>query len=346
MRANFQCSPGAARFPYIVSPLEAIKTRARQNGTLVQYITDNSVAGTSISNIYPIPDVCLVFLKTYVAEGVDRTSYDVDDDGNAVVKTVASKCNNTIVISHSGGINVMPWADNENVTAIIAAHFPGQEIGNSIVDVLFGDVNPSGRLPYTIAYKASDYNTKVANFTGAKNLNAWQSNFTEGLMIDYRHFDAANITPRYEFGFGLSYTTFSLEGLTLERLATNVTALPAAMLGPAPPGGNPDLYTAIFNATATVTNTGPVAGAAVAQLYLAPPKSSVPSGTPIQVLRGFDKVVLQPDESATVQFEITRRDLSYWDVVAQRWRIPAGRFGIRVGFSSRDQPLTANTTVL
>lgn len=290
--------------------------------------------------------MCLVFLKTYVAEGQDRISYDVDANGTSVVSTVAATCNNTIVITHSGGINIMPWADNENVTAIVAAHFPGQEIGNSIVDVLYGAVNPSGHLPYTIAYNASDYNTAVANFTGTKDTNGWQSNFTEGLLIDYRYFDHANIKPRYEFGFGLSYTIFSLSNLTLTSLLTNISPLPAVFSGPNPPGGNPDLYTPLLSATVSLTNTGSVPGAAVAQLYIAPPQSGVPSGTPPQALRGFEKVYLPPNGMANVRFELTRRDLSYWDVTAQQWMVPRGEIGVRVGFSSREQPVKGSVKLL
>ena len=346
LKTDFTSSLGAARFTYIVSPLESIKAKGLQDGTLVQYITNNTLAAKSISTIYPVPEVCLVFLKTYVAEGVDRISYDVDSDGNSVVSTVAATCNNTIVITHSGGINVMPWADNENVTAIVAAHFPGQEIGNSIVDVLYGAVNPSGHLPYTIAYNASDYNTAIANSTGTNDTNGWQSNYTEGLLIDYRYFDYTNLKPRYEFGFGLSYTTFSLGGLTVTKLSTNVSPLPATVNGPNPPGGNPDLYTPLLSATVTVTNTGAVAGAAVPQLYIVPPQSSVPSGTPPQALRGFEKVYLPPSGTASVSFEVTRRDVSYWDVAAQQWRVPRGEIGVRVGFSSRDQPVERSVTLL
>jgi beta-glucosidase len=343
---DFISSVGAARFTYIVSPLEAIKARGRQDGALVQYITNNTLAAKSISTIYPVPEVCLVFLKTYVAEGVDRISYDVDANGNSVVSTVAATCNNTIVITHSGGINIMPWADNENVTAIVAAHFPGQELGNSIVDVLYGAVNPSGHLPYTIAYNASDYNTAVANFSGTKDPNGWQSNYNEGLLIDYRYFDHADLSPRYEFGFGLSYTTFSLSNLKVIPLSTNISPLPAKVSGPNPPGGNPDLYIPLVSATVTLTNTGAVAGAAVPQLYISPPQSGVPSGTPPQALRGFEKVYLRPSKSASVSFEITRRDVSYWDVAAQQWRVPEGEIGVRVGFSSRDQPVKASVTLL
>ena len=330
----------------MVSPLEAIRSRAAQDGALVQYITNNSVAAVSISSIYPVPEVCLVFLKTFVSEGQDRTSYDVDSNGAAVVETVAATCSNTIVITHSGGINTMPWADNENVTAIIAANFPGQEIGNSIVDVLYGAVNPSGHLPYTIAYNASDYNTAVANFTGTKNPDGWQSNFTEGLLIDYRYFDHAKINPRYEFGFGLSYTTFSLSKLSITAISANISPSPSPVSGSNPPGGNPDLYTALVSVTATLTNTGTVPGAAVAQLYVALPQSAVPAGTPPQALRGFDKIYLSPNQNVVVTLELTRRDVSFWDVGAQQWKIPAGELGIRLGFSSKDQPLKGKITLL
>ena len=338
---------GSARLTYVVPPLEAIKARGRQDGALVQYMTNNTIASAeSLTDyIFPVPEVCLVFLKTYVTEGFDRTSYDVNSNGSAVVENVASFCNNTIVITHSGGINVMDWADNENVTAIIAAHLPGQEIGNSIVDVLYGAVNPSSHLPFTIAYDGSDYNTHIANFTGTTDVNAWQSNFTEGLLIDYRYFDYANITPRYEFGFGLSYTNFSISDLNVTTIETNVSAQPLPVSGIPPPGGNPDLYTSLLTVTVTVTNTGSVAGATVPQVYVAPPQSGVPSGTPPQALRGFEKVYLQPNGSATLTFDILRRDLSYWDIITQEWLIPAGTFDIRVGFSSRDITVTSSVTL-
>lgn len=205
----------------------------------------------------------------------------------------------------------MPWADNENVTAIIAAHLPGQEIGNSIVDVLYGAVNPSGHLSYTIAYNASDYNTAVANFTGTNDTNGWQSNYTKALLVDYRYFDYANLTPRHELGFSLSYTTFSLSNLTLTSLSPNVSSLPAVVSRPNPPSRNPDLYTPLLSATIIVTNTSTVPSPAVPQLYIAPPQSGAPSGTPPQALRGFEKVYPARKGTASVSFEITRRDVSY-----------------------------------
>lgn len=145
----------------------------------------------SSSIIYPTPpDVCLVFLKTWATEGLDRESLLVDWNGTAVVEAVAAGCPNTVVITDSSGINILPFASNPNVTAILAAHYPGQEVGNSIVDVLWGEVNPSGKLPYTVAFEADDYSfAPIANSTAlllTEDDDAWQSDFEERLLIDYR----------------------------------------------------------------------------------------------------------------------------------------------------------------
>lgn len=150
----------------------------------------------------------------------------------------------------------MPWAKNPNVTAILAAHYPGQETGNSIVDLLWGDVNPSGKLPYTIPEKESDYDIPITNLSSVTAVDEWQSGFTEGQMIDYRHFDAQNITPLYEFGFGLSYTTFDLSSLSISKLVKNPKATPDASKAIVP-GGNPDLYVPLLTASAKVSNTSP-----------------------------------------------------------------------------------------
>ncbi|QDS71883.1 hypothetical protein FKW77_010160 [Venturia effusa] len=339
---------GTGRFSYVVSPLEAIKARAKQDGALVQYVLDNkNITWGGLWSLAPSPpDVCLVFLKTFASEGEDRISLEVDYNGTAVVNTVAAACNNTVVVTHSGGLNTLPFADHPNVTAILAAHYPGQETGNSIVDVLYGDVNPSGHLPYTIAKNASDYNTQIANSTAllqTTDPNAWQSDFEEGLLIDYRYFDYANMSVQYEFGFGLSYTTFELIGdLAVSKSGSNVTATPptAATV----PGGNPRLWDVLFTVSTTVKNTGSVAGAAVPQLYINLP-STAGDGTPPRQLRGFEKVKLAANESAQVQFGLMRRDISVWDVVSQQWIIPSGKIGIEVGFSSRDVKATSSLSI-
>ncbi|KAE8333038.1 putative beta-glucosidase G [Aspergillus sergii] len=327
---------GTGRFTYLVTPLEALKARGKQDNTLVQWWLNNTlIADSDVTSLWvpTPPDACLVFLKTWAEEGSDREYLSVDWNGNEVVDSVASKCNNTIVVTHSSGINELPFANHPNVTAIVAAHYPGQESGNSIVDVLYGDVNPSGKLPYTIAKNGSDYNappTTAVETTGADDWQAW---FDEKLEIDYRYFDAHNISVLYEFGFGLSYTTFGLSDIKTEPLAESISSVPEQL--PIQPGGNPALWESVYNVSVVVTNSGDVKGAAVPQLYVTFPDSA-PAGTPPKQLRGFDKVSLAPGESQTVGFELMRRDLSYWDVVSQDWLIPEGEFTIRVGFSSRD----------
>lgn len=337
---------GTGRLYGMVSPLEAIKQRNPK--ALIEYIFDDRLVDplNIKASIYPIADVCLVFLKAYYTEGEDRTSLHMDYNADWVVGnvTASESCPNTVVITHSGGPNAMPWADNENITAIIAGHFPGEQIGNSIVDILWGDVNPSGKLPYTVARNVEDYNAPIVNFTGTTDPNAWQSNFTEGLMVDYRHFDHAKINPLYEFGHGLSYTNFGFSKLQIHPHGHNLDPYPAPMHDSVPPpGGNPSLYETVATVTAHVRNTGAVAGASVPQLYLAFPVDCGgeldSASTPVKVLRGFEKMMLDPGQGAHVKFELTRRDVSFWDVVAQEWKVPEGSFEVLVGESSRVLPL-------
>lgn len=334
---------GTGRLTYLVSPLEAIKIRAAQDKALVQQWLNNTlIVNSNMTDLWipKTPEVCLVFLKTWAEEGADRQHLDVDWDGNDVVESVAKYCNNTVVITHSSGINTLPFADHPNVTAILAAHYPGQESGNAIVDILYGDVNPSGRLPYTIALNGSDYNAPPTTAVNTTGVDDWQSWFTEKLEIDYRYFDAHNISVRYEFGYGLSYTTFNLSNIQSEATATDISVAPEAQ--PILPGGNPALWKTLYNVTASVSNTGSVDGAAVPQLYVSFPDST-PAGTPPKQLRGFDKVFLKAGETKTVCFELARRDISYWDIISQEWLIPSGEFTIHVGFSSRD--LVGSTTI-
>lgn len=339
---------GTGRATFVSTPLDAINARAAQDGALVQFFLNNTaVLATTLPSLWipGEPDVCLVFVKTYAEEGADRTTLELDWAGSDLVEAVAAGCHNTVVVSHSSGINVLPFADHPNVTAILAAHYPGEQSGAALADVLWGDVNPSGHLPYTIAREAADYNAPPVTAVQTDGADDWQAWFDEALEIDYRYFDAHNLSVRYEFGFGLSYTTFELADATAEILGSadgsTLTALPAAQ--DVQPGGNPALWEAVYNVSATVSNTGAVAGAAVPQLYVTFPSEST-SGTPPYQLRGFDKVALAAGEARTVSFALMRRDISYWDVVAQEWVIPAGEFTFSVGFSSRDLRVAAKAT--
>lgn len=338
---------GTGRFTYVVPPLDAIKTRGHSYGALVQYITNNAaVTAGGLSLLSPTPlDVCIVFLKSWASEGDDRATLIAEWNSTAVVEAVAAKCANTVVVLHGASPNVLPWKDNANVTAILAAHMPGQETGNSIVDVLWGDVNPSGKLPYTIANNESDYDLKIVNSTAllnSTNPNAWQDDFTEGNLIDYKEFDAANKSVAYEFGFGLSYTTFELSDIKIEAVANNTSRVPNSS-AKIVPGGNEELWQTLATVSVTVKNTGAMNGSTVPQLYISLPAEA--GDKTVRSLRGFSKVSLSAGEASTVEFPLMRRDLSYWDVFAQTWTLPSSSIGVDVGFSSRDLKLKAELNV-
>jgi beta-glucosidase len=196
-------------------------------------------------------------------------------------------------------------------------------------------VNPSGRLINTIAKNESDYdsNTQITELLDL--------DFSEGNYIDYKYFDKYNITPRYEFGYGLSYTTFNYS--TQVTVSPNTTALSNAYAtGALAIGGREDLWDVVATVSSSISNTGDIAGAEVAQLYVKFPDVA---GEPVRQLRGFEKVTVQPGESQDITFELKRRDLSVWDVAAQSWKIESGDYVFYVGASSRDLKAQATLTV-
>jgi beta-glucosidase len=171
-----------------------------------------------------------------------------------------------------------------------------------------------------------------------------EANFTEGVFIDYRYFDKHQIAPQFEFGFGLSYTRFAYADLSVSKTTTTTTDLaefPDKNV-PIVQGGHPALWEVVALVKCTVTNTGAVDGAEIAQLYV-----GIPGGdSPVRQLRGFAKVgPLVPGQAREVVFELTRRDLSVWDVVAQDWRLRRGVYEIWVGASSRDLRLKGELEV-
>jgi beta-glucosidase len=272
---------------YISSPYDAIAQRAYDDGTEIwsdfASLDPSVVASTS---------ACLVFINAFSSEIFDRPNL-ADDVSDELVKNVASKCNNTIVVVHNVGVRLVDaFADNDNVTAIIYAHLPGQDAGRAVAQILYGDVSPSGRLPYTVAKDASDYGNLLKPCQ-ADSSDSPQCDFTEGVNIDYRHFLAQNITPRYEFGFGLTYTTFEYSGLELN---VNATATDGSITGNAPVyangttqnsksdpvivGGLASLFESVGSIAATISNNGSVAAAEVAQLYLLIPNDNVTASNP------------------------------------------------------------------
>lgn len=251
-----------------------------------------------------------------------------DDFSDGLVLNVANNCSNTIVVIHNAGVRLVDqWIDHPNVTAVIFAHLPGQDSGRAITQLLYGVRSPSGKLPYTVAKNESDYNAASPSLPEGEFQLFPQSNFTEGVYIDYRDFDKKNITPRYEFGFGLTYTTFAYSNLTVKAIGNSSRFAS----GPVVEGGISGLWDVIAQVSAVVENTGKVDAAEVAQLYV-----SVGS---VRQLRGFSKVDVPVGSQVTVEFDLLRRDLSEWDVTEQAWALTAGTYDLFVGSSSRDLPL-------
>ena len=406
---------GTAEFPYLVTPEQAIQNYILMNTDSETFTICDNYADSQIKALATQTDVAIVFANADSGEGFitidgntgDRNNLTLWGSGDRLIENVTSYCNNTIVVLHTvGPVNVSAWYENDNVTAILWAGLPGQESGNSLVDVLYGLINPGGKLPFTIARNREDFGTDVIYEPNNGQFDAPQDYFSEGVFTDYRSLDAAGIEPIYEFGFGLSYTTFEYSNLVITpgnpapyAPASGMTA-PAPVLGNAPtdpslylfpndtipyrfyefiypylnstdlkasaddpdyglptdqyvpagatdgspqpiqpaggaPGGNPLLYEVVATVTATITNTGGVVGDEVAQLYV-----YLGEGEPPKVLRGFDRITIQPGQSATFSADLTWRDVSVWDTTQQDW-VQASNPVIYVGASSRNLPLSA-----
>ncbi|EAQ85871.1 hypothetical protein CHGG_07124 [Chaetomium globosum CBS 148.51] len=327
---------GATSQSATVSPFDALVQRAYDDGTALFW---DLVNGTPFVN--PMSDACLVFGNAYATEAADRPGL-YDDYTDELIKHVADRCGNTVVVLHNAGTRLVDqFVDHPNVTALIFAHLPGEASGRAVVSLLYGESNPSGKLPYTVARNETDYAVLGPDVAGEWDRFARfpQSNFTEGVFLDYRHFDAKNIKPRYEFGFGLSYTTFGYDNLVVEKVAEGKFG--EYPTGQVVQGGQEDLWDVLVEVSADVTNTGKVDGAEVAQLYVGIPAE----GAPVRQLRGFEKPFLNASATETVRFGLTRRDLSVWDVVAQKWRLVRGEYKVEVGGSSRDLPLVGTVTI-
>lgn len=262
---------------------------------------DDGSSLTSAAAAAAAANVAVVFVSTSSSEGSDRKSLSFDGNADALVAAVVQAQPNTIVVGIQPGAVLMPWS--EQVAGIVLVGMPGLEFGHGLADVLFGDVNPSGRLSLTMPNVENEVNFTQANWPGVDG----NSTYSERLNVGYRYYDHHNIsfTTGYPFGHGLSYTSFEYSGLQV----TGQTV------------------------TVEVANTGAVAGAEVAQLYLEFP--SVAAEPPLQ-LKGFEKVMIPAGGKTTVTFELTDRDLSIWDPQAHGWCKVTGSFAAHVGGSSRD----------
>jgi beta-glucosidase len=262
-------------------------------------------------------DVAIVMVGDDETEGSDRPSLALSNGQDELVQAVAAANPHTIVVAKSGAPILMPWIDQ--VPAVVEAWYPGEEDGNAVAHVLFGNVNPSGKLPITFPKADGDVPAHTPEQYPGVNGTA---TYSEGLKVGYRWYDSQGIAPLFPFGYGLSYTTFKFSNLTVNppRLSASIQ----------------------ITVTADVTNTGKRTGAEVAQVYVAFPQAA---GEPPRQLKGFEKVSLKPGQTKTVTFKLGPRAFSMWDTAHQRWTTVAGQYGIAVGDSSRDLPLQGSVTV-
>jgi beta-glucosidase len=237
-------------------------------------------------------------------------------DQDSLIRQVAAANPNTIVLLETGGPVLTPWRDQVN--GLLEAWYPGGRGGAAIARVLFGDVNPSGHLPVTFPKSESDEPTAgdPNSYPGVAN----RESYREGVFVGYRWFDDHNLAPAFPFGFGLSYTGFSYRDLGITPTADGATV------------------------SATITNTGSRAGAAVPQLYVGLPSLLGVPQPPAQ-LKGFEKVTLGPGQSVRVSFPLDARALSYWDAGAARWRVAPRCYRVMLGSSSRDLALGGRLAV-
>lgn len=237
---------GSVQYPYLVTPEIALQQQALLDGSRFESITDNYANNQIRSLVSQDAATAIVFVDVGAGEGYISVDYNEGDrrnlslwhDGDSLIKNVSSLCNNTIVVIHSPGpVLIWDWYSNPNVTAILWGGFAGQEAGNSITDVLYGKVNPAARSPFTWAKIREDYGTDLL-YQPNNGEEAPQVQFREGVFVDYRHFDAAGIDPIYEFGHGLSYTTFNYSNLKIKKLHVGPYTPATGLTSPAPVLGN------------------------------------------------------------------------------------------------------------
>ena len=240
-------------------------------------------------------------------EAADRPGLGLPSAQDELISAVAAANPHTVVVIDAGAPVTMPWLGQ--VAAVVDAWYPGESNGAALASVLYGATDPSGHLPATFPRSLSQVPASTpAQFPGV----GGQVQYSEGIDVGYRWYDARNLTPLFPFGYGLSYTGFAF---------SNLRVTPPQLAGRGAP----------VTVTARVTNTGPVTGAEVAQLYLGDPAAA---GEPPRQLKGFQKVTLRPGQSAVVSFTLDRHDLSYWNDSANGWVVPDGGFRVYVGDSS------------
>jgi beta-glucosidase len=255
-------------------------------------------------------------------EATDRPGLRLPSAQNELISAVAAASPHTVVVIDAGAPVAMPWI--RQVAAVVDAWYPGESNGTALASVLYGATDPSGHLPVTFPRKLSQVPASTpAEFPGVNG----KVEYSEGISVGYRWYDARGIRPLFPFGYGLSYTTFRFS-----KLHVTPADVRNRHFGPGRASCHCNGHSIpLVRVSARVTNTGHARGSDVAQLYLGDPASA---GEPPRQLKGFRKVTLRPGRFTTVRFSLDGRDLSYWSDAANGWVVPDGRFSVRVGDSS------------
>lgn len=280
-----------------------------KNNQCVYYVDGSNQ--TRAAEVAAMVDVALVFVATSSSEGSDRANLDLGNGQDALIDIVAGRANRTVVVATVPGAILTPWRND--VESILVNFMPGQELGNAVASVLFGDVNPAARLPLTFPNVENEVGFTERQYPGLN--NAEEAYYDEKLLVGYRWYNARGVRPAFPFGHGLSYTSFKYSDLKINN-------------GP--------------TVSANVKNTGNVAGHEVVQLYLTFPASA---GEPPRQLKGFNKVHFDAGQTLEVGFALTDRDLSIWDVSTHSWTKVSGTFKVELGASSQDIRLSGELTV-
>lgn len=260
----------------------------------------------------------LIFKREGDTEGSDRTNYALPDEQQQLIHDTLLKNPNTVVVLIAGSpINVSEWFDD--VPAILNAWYPGMMGGNALARVLFGEINPSGKLPVTYPKELKDHPAHKSEKRFPGDLKELKIHFDEGIYVGYRYFDKHQIEPFFPFGFGLSYTEFKMSNIRID---------------------NPNLQgKGSFIVSVDVKNIGDKSGAEVIQIYVGDDECSV--DRPLKELQGFEKVYLQPGEEKTVSITLTESAFEFYSDVEHNFIVETGTFTIWAGSSSRDLPLYA-----
>jgi beta-glucosidase len=300
-----------------------MQARAAQYGDKITYNDASTISGAA--SAAKGADTAIVFAYNVAGESTDLPSLNLDSGTgtcgggcsyqsskqNELISAVAAANPNTIVVLNTAGPVVTPWANE--VKSIIEAWYPGEQYGTAISAVLYGVVNPAGKLPETFPVHGSDLPTSgsAAQYPGVNG----NVSYSEKLLVGYRWYDARNIAPAFCFGEGLSYTTFGYSALSVTRTTSGA------------------------NVSFTVTNTGKRMGAEVAQVYVGFPGST---GEPPAQLKGYRKVNLQPGGSTRLTVALGARAFQWWG--SNGWTTTPGKYRIMVGSSSCDIRLTGSTS--